>query len=524
MDILRSGYVTGYAVDKVTKGKPCEACVKGKQQRLPFRHEGKRASQVLQLLHSDLCGPMETRSIGGSRYIFTIIDDHSRKVFVYFLEHKSQVMKTFESFKQLVENQTEAKIKILRTDNGKEYINNKLKNFLQESGIRHQTIVAYTPEQNGTAERMNRTIVEKARSMLLDAGLPTNFWAEAVSTAVYLINRSPAAALPNITPEEVWSGSKPDISHLKIFGCKAMLHVPRQERRKWDSKSTDCIFLGYYEDSKAYRLMQLDSRKFVKGRDVIFFKTQKTFAQRISQNAQTSSQPTGSLELQEEEERNDEKERDDNGNRDQDDEEEESELEISMSGESSSRNDSSYDTIIEGDRSSDYEPSENQSDAAEDYQKDGHIRQEEVGPRRSQRAPVSRRMNEYVTYLISEGYTTDPTSVQEAMQDPDSKYWEEAMQSEFDSLQRNETWILVDLPSNKKLIDTKWVFKRKRSGNGVVERYKARLVVKGFLQKFGEEYTETYAPVARTSSIRYLFALVVKYDWDIEYLDIETAF
>ena len=189
MRILQSGCVDSYGLQNIPENFLCEACVKGKQQRLPFQKEGSRVDKVLKLLHLDLCGPMETTSVGGSRYFFTLIDDHSRKVFVFFLQQKSEVKSTFESFKKLIENQTDQKIKILRTDNGKEYVNHNLKSFLDLHGIRHQTTIQYTPEQNGLAERMNRTIVEKARSMLIDANLPTNFWAEAISTAVYLINR-----------------------------------------------------------------------------------------------------------------------------------------------------------------------------------------------------------------------------------------------------------------------------------------------------------------------------------------------
>lgn len=132
--------------------------------------------------------------------IFFYLDyGHSRKVFVFFLQQKSQVKSTFESFKNLIENETDKKIKILRTGNGKEYVNYNLKSFVDMHGIRHETTVQYTPEQNGLAERMNRSIVEKARSMLINANLPTSFWDEATSTTVHLINRSPAAAQGKVT-------------------------------------------------------------------------------------------------------------------------------------------------------------------------------------------------------------------------------------------------------------------------------------------------------------------------------------
>src|SRR5690606_19654886 len=282
MQLLATGnFVTGFNCKESsmsTQTADCVPCVKGKPSRLPFtRSENVRANEVLQLIHSDLCGPMENTSLGGARYFLTFIDDYSRKVFVYTLENKNQVKKTFESFKELVENQTGKRIKILRTDNGTEYINRDMSSFLEKSGIRHETSVEYTPEQNGLAERMNRTILERARSMLIGANLPKKYWGEAVSTGVYLINRSPASALPKITPEEAWCGLKPDVSHLKVFGCKAMTHVPKQKRLKWDSKSTECVFLGYCESSKAYRLLQLNSGKLIKARDVVFFENELAF-------------------------------------------------------------------------------------------------------------------------------------------------------------------------------------------------------------------------------------------------------
>lgn len=179
-------------------------CMKAKQTRLPFKSSHKRADNILDIIHSDLCGPMETSSIGKARYFLTFIDDHSRKIFVYFLRCKSEVSSKFEDFKALVENQTERKIKVIRTDNGTEYFTQKLEEFCRRFGIQHQHSVPYTPEQNGIAERANRTIVERAKGMLFDAGLEKPYWAEAVNMSVYIINRSASSFLNNQTPEESW--------------------------------------------------------------------------------------------------------------------------------------------------------------------------------------------------------------------------------------------------------------------------------------------------------------------------------
>jgi len=159
----------------------------------------------------------------------TFTDDFSRKTWIYFLKKKDEAFMWFRTFKAFVENMTGKKIKILRTDNGTEYESNEFKDFCREAGIKRETTTAYTPEQNGVAERKNRTIVEAARAMLCDQGLPKFLWGEAANTAVYIQNRCPHSALDSKTPEEVFSSKKPDVSHFRIFGCPVYFHVPKRE-------------------------------------------------------------------------------------------------------------------------------------------------------------------------------------------------------------------------------------------------------------------------------------------------------
>ncbi|XP_065091273.1 uncharacterized protein LOC135712243 [Ochlerotatus camptorhynchus] len=211
--------------------------------RRPFNNEGTRETEVLQLVHSDLCGPMEEESIGGSKYFLSFIDDASRKLVVYFLQSKTEVLECFKEYKALMENQTGKRIKGLRTDNGTEYVNTGMKRFLRSCGIRHEMTVPYNLEQNGLAKRMNRTVVEKARCLLLDADLDKSFWAEATAMATFLVNRSPTKSVP-VTPEERFTGKRPDLSELRVFGAKVMCYIPKQRKRKWDAKSKPGIFVG----------------------------------------------------------------------------------------------------------------------------------------------------------------------------------------------------------------------------------------------------------------------------------------
>ena len=169
-----------------------------------------------------------------------------------------------------MENQTKKKIKALRTDNGGEFCKKEFEEFYKKCGIARQKTTPYTPQQNGVAERMNRTLMEKARSMLSGTGLGQEFWAEAVETACYLVNRSPSSALEDKTPHKVWTGKKPSLSHLRVFGCDAYVHVPKEKRTKLDNKSERCIFIGYKDGLKGYKLWNPETRKVVYSRDVVF--------------------------------------------------------------------------------------------------------------------------------------------------------------------------------------------------------------------------------------------------------------
>ncbi len=204
----------------------CEACVQGKQHRTPYpKKSSNKATELFKTVHSDVCGPMNVKSFGKSQYFVTFIDEYSRYTEVYFLKSKDEVL---EKFKQYV-NQVEKlgkRVKNLRSDNGGEYCSRVFDDYLKAKGITHQTTVPHRPEQNGIAERMNRTLVEAAHSMMFHAGMPKEFWAEAIHTAAYVHNRSPTRSLKEVTPFQRMYGQKPDVSNLRVFGCIAFKHIP----------------------------------------------------------------------------------------------------------------------------------------------------------------------------------------------------------------------------------------------------------------------------------------------------------
>lgn len=178
----------------------CEACIFGKHHRLPFENRIERSKNCGEVFHTDVCGPMQVTSIGGSQYFLLLKDDYSHYRFVYFLRHKSEVTGKIISFIRFVQTQTEHKVKIIRSDNGTEYVNGELKQFFEKNGIQHQLTVPYTPEQNGSSERDNRTIVEAARTMIHSSNLCLSLWAEAVNSAVYVLNRTGTSTVKNKSP------------------------------------------------------------------------------------------------------------------------------------------------------------------------------------------------------------------------------------------------------------------------------------------------------------------------------------
>jgi hypothetical protein len=195
------------------------------------------------------------------------------------LKQKSEVFDKFKIFRQLVENEVKEKIGTLRTDNGGEFTSNEFNTYCSNNGIRRQLTNFYTPQQNGVAERMNRTLLGMVRFVLSFKRLSSKYWAEAIHTAIYLRNRSPTASLDGITPYEAWFGFKPRVKHLRVFGSVCYALVLKEKRTKLDSRSLKCTMIGYSDEKKGYRL--LSDRKFIVSRDVIFYETESKSADEI---------------------------------------------------------------------------------------------------------------------------------------------------------------------------------------------------------------------------------------------------
>jgi transposase InsO family protein len=219
----------------------CEHCLARKATRLPFG-KAKRASSPLQLIHSNICGPMNVRARNGGNYFITFIDDFTRFGHVYLISHKSEALDCFIRYTNLVENKLSTKIKALRTDRGREYLSEQFKNFCDEKGIARQLTISYTPQQNSVAERRNRTLFDMVRSMRAQTNLPISFWGDALLTAAYILNRVPSKSVSS-TPYELWSGVKPNLGYFHPWGCATYIHNTSHEYGKLGPRGKKCIFI-----------------------------------------------------------------------------------------------------------------------------------------------------------------------------------------------------------------------------------------------------------------------------------------
>jgi len=261
---------------ELSKKETCVPCLKAKQTKGSFpKGEARRASEILEIVHSDVCETSDGLSREGFKYFVTFIDDKTRYTYIGLLKQKSEVFDKFREYKSKVERHTGKHIKYLRSDNGGEYVSDRFKQYFKNEGIVNQFSVAGNPEQNGVAERANRTILEKARAMLKNSGLENKYWPLAVNTAVYLKNLSPTKALENMVPYEAWTGERPNIKNLKVFGCLCFGHIDAGKTKKLKDRTKACIFVSYDSDRKTYRLMDLESKAISSQRyeDVTFNET-----------------------------------------------------------------------------------------------------------------------------------------------------------------------------------------------------------------------------------------------------------
>ena len=195
----------------------CKSCQFGKQTKVRFNAKEGSSIKPLELIHTNICGPMRKKTPRGEEHYILFIDDYSRMCWVGLIKHKDEAFEKFQKFKALVENELELKIKCLRSDRGGEYTSNEFLEFCEQHGIKRQFSVAGTPQQNGVAERMNKTLQQMARDMIDDFVTPHTYWGEATLTAANILNKAHVRVNSDKTPYELWYGKSPSVKHFRVF-------------------------------------------------------------------------------------------------------------------------------------------------------------------------------------------------------------------------------------------------------------------------------------------------------------------
>ncbi|GEM12842.1 hypothetical protein Rt10032_c28g6859 [Rhodotorula toruloides] len=416
--LARSKHVTGLKVDGSGRSKTsgshiCNVCHVARSSRLPFPRSDSIASTPLELVHSDVLS-INVPSLGGRRYVVTFVDDHTRMLWVEPLARKSDVFEAFVRFKAKVENESGRRIQRFRSDNGGEYMSRTFDDMLAEHGIIRESPPPYSPQSNGVAERVNRSIVEGIVSLLAQAGAPKALWAEALQAFVFVKNRSPHAALSGNVPLAVWRNRPARVDMLRTWGCRAW-HTVTNGRSKLDDRAIPLIFVGYDGDTAAYRL---------------------------------------------------------------------------------------------------FDPVTPQDDPLPGHEVTALI------------AATSHELD-----AADDAFsfpTSDPRNHREAMRDLDVERWRAGEAEEFSSL-RDEFKVFhtverSDVPPDAKILGCRFVYRRKKDEHGRVTGHKVRLVAQGFSQRPGVDFRDTFAPVAKFTSIRVLLALAARQKMLIHQADVDKAY
>ena len=473
--------VDGFSIADSPQDIDCPACIASKHTREPIpktvHHWAKSPGE---LTHTDVWGPARVPTHKGYKYYISFIDDATRYTTVRFLKTKDEAAHLVKQYLAWLERQHQLLPKAVCADNGREYINRDLQTWCLDRGIELQTTAPHTPEQNGVAERWNRTVVELSRAMLFAHNLPTELWADSITHATYIRNRAFTRSVPDMTPYQKWHQERPDISHIREFGC--IVWVLREELSvsKLAPQSKPFTFVGFEDGPKAIRYYDVHNRNV-----------------KVSRNYKWASDPPAHR--------------------------------------------------LEGEQGVLHKPLSDVSDAQPNNEQNQDLKRKEHDNDISHNKNKRARINEIPDLIESDNddeddtpitsaeaiYNAfsetglggqDPKTLQEAKNSPDWPQWEKAIQIELDTLNQMGTWEIVDAPEGRKPITNKWVFVRKYDKDGNLQKYKARLVARGFSQVPGMDFNETFSPVVRLETIRAILALAVAEDWEIQQMDVKGAY
>ncbi|KAJ9546459.1 hypothetical protein OSB04_019002 [Centaurea solstitialis] len=500
--LVKNNLVRGFPAKEFSSDDHCVACLKGKQHK--NSHKSKEVNTIsspLQLLHMDLFGPTNVMSIAKKSYCLVIVDDYSRFTWVYFLRTKDETSGLIKPFVTRVENKTNLRVKVIRSDNGTEFKNADLNSFCEEKGIERQYSAPRTPQQNGVAERRNRTLIEAARTMLADSKLPITFWAEAVNTACYVQNKVLISKALR-----VFNSSTRIIEESDNVKCNVNTPNIPGSGPNWlfniDSLTNSLNMSYTVNTGSGTEQAQETSPTFVMFPMPL---VDSNDASTTDESHVVDQTDTGSAEKSDDQ---------------------------PIEESSPSQNLEGIPALEEGPQW-DQEPEVNDSNLGVDLTEEplhltrtqknhpptlviGDIQSPMITRKQSKSLP-----NPHLSMISIFLSQTEPKKAHDAMKDPS---WIEAMQEELLQFVLQHVWDLVDLPKGHRVISTKWIFRNKTDERGIVIKNKARLVAQGYTQEEGIDYDDVFAPVARIEAIRLFLAFASYKGFKVYQMDVKSAF
>lgn len=586
--MAKNSSVEGFKIVERPRLQGCGDCQLGKGHRCshPDSHRD-RATDILERVHVDLVGPIEPPSVSGYKYFMVVKDEYSSYRWVRFFCSKSHVLNAIRKFLNEVAVQTQKRVKIIRSDNGTEFKNQGIQVLCEFEGIIQEFSAPRTAQQNGEIERTNRTILETARTMFQATSLPLALWAEAVNSAVYVRNRIPNKRTGDVTPYELFHGRKPDVSNLVKFGQEVYILDHTKGISKFSAKTTEAHVVGYGERFNTYRCLMLNTSNIVITSDVVvaphkvaprdqqararhwIIEIDDSLAERetedwlveeevshsrnfenipapnrIDIDEEINEQTRQRCTLEPPEMNNDVFERDSNirgiNSRAA------SQIPVPITSFAPQTVVSQNQRVVpvtqapQSTRNATGEAlsTVNDTRAPSGAQTTKATAKATVGSRQPtgarQKAPVDWTLKDRAPRSTKSVYakktfhakvaSIEPLNFTSAIESDNSNEWKAAIKAELDAHERNNTWKIVPKTRDLKEIQSKWLFKVKYDAAGKIDRFKARIVAKGFSQVKGVDYGEIYAPVVRMDSIRLLFSLCAQYNLVYKQFDITTAF
>ncbi|GJX49181.1 putative ribonuclease H-like domain-containing protein [Tanacetum coccineum] len=515
---------------------------KGKQHKASCKTKlVSSISQPLQMLHMDLFGLTSVRSINHKTYCLIVTDDFSRFNWVFFLASKDETCGILRKFIIEIENQLNHKVKVIKCDNGTKFENKEMNEFCGLKGIKREFIVARTPQQNGVAEKKNKTLFEATRTMLADSLLPTVFWAEVVNIACYVLNRVIVTKPHNKTSYELIIGRPPSISFMRPFGCPVTILNTLDPLGKFDGKAEEGFLVGYSVNSKAFRVFNSQTGKVEENLHVNFLENKPNITGQGPNWFYDIDSLTNSMNYQLVTTGNQTNKN--AGPQETNDEADEDDTADDVVGEtpvqkSASKNEQALKNVLDKMMDQENEAKDTPVNTAGGSRIFGDAGSSFVPLSKFTNLPHDPLMPDLEdtaevpnTGIFGSAYDDDdldtcnspyePTKIAQAL---DDESWVEAMQEELLQFKIQKVWTLVDLPYGKKAIGTKWVYRNKKDERGIVVRNKARLVAQGYKQEEGIDYDEVFAPVARIEAIRLFLAYASFMNFLVYQMDVKSAF